>query len=339
MDAPFDRGEVDRASLDATERLRARLSGRPPAPEPRRRPAVLPWVLAGGLFVFTAGMIANPWFETSVRDRLPFAAKVEEESAEVAALKTRLAQLETRVAPAAQAMPAERLARTEARIETSTDQIAREADRIDRLSNEVAALTAKLEGERERSETATATATAAAMRAQAMLTLVLTRRAIEGGRPFGAIDPLLRQNFEARYPTAVKAVAALGAAPVTPASLARDFDAMRPLIGARPAAEARLNWWNALTSKLSSAVSTPEPTSPVALAQIAMRRGDYLIAAKQLRRLPGPQPVALATWLAAADRLQAGSQALATLENAVLLAPAVPVTEVAVASPAVTPTK
>jgi hypothetical protein len=35
MEAPFDRGEVDRASLDATERLRARLSSRPASPSAR----------------------------------------------------------------------------------------------------------------------------------------------------------------------------------------------------------------------------------------------------------------------------------------------------------------
>jgi hypothetical protein len=96
MDAPFDRGEIDRSSIEATERLRARLSGRPPAAAPQRRANVLPWVVAGGLFVFTAGMIANPWFETRVRSGLPSAAPAAApatNSVDVAALQGRIAQM------------------------------------------------------------------------------------------------------------------------------------------------------------------------------------------------------------------------------------------------------
>jgi hypothetical protein len=324
MDAPFDRGEVDRSSIEATERLRARLSGRPVAPAAPRRASVLPWVIAGALFVFTAGMIANPWFEARVRGRLPFAAPVAAPAAgDVAALQNRIAELEARAGPAAAAMPVERLARTEARIETSTDQIAREADRIDRLTSDVAALSATLAGERARSEAAIAAATTAADRAQAMLVLALARRAVADGRPFGALDPALRQSFEARYPAAVKAVTALGASPVTAAMLRRDFDALRPAIGAGPAAGARISWWDALTNSVSSVISTaPSATAPVPAATAALQRNDVRGAAAQLRRLNGPRPAALNNWLAAADRLVAGEDALTVLEAGVVLPPA-----------------
>lgn len=339
MEAPFDRGEIDRSSLDATERLRARLSGRPSAPAapPQRR--VLPWVIAGGLFVFSAGMIANPWFETNVRGALPFAqvAKPASDSAEIDVLRDRLARLE---APVSGTMPVERLARNEARIENSSDQIAREADRIDRLTSQIATLEATLKSDRARSEAATATAIAAADRAQAMLSLVLVRRAIESGRLLGGLDPMLRQSFEARYPAAVKSVTALGSMPVTLASLRRDYEAMRPAIGANPAAGARLSWWDTLTSKVASAV-TSAPTSPGAAgtAEAALQRGDYQAAAVYLRKLPAPRPAALTNWLAAAERLQAGMQGLAVLETATLLAPAtaapaVPVTPAAPAAEA-----
>jgi hypothetical protein len=40
-----------------------------------------------------------------------------------------------------------------------------------------------------------------------------------------------------------------------------------------------------------------------------------------LRRLPAPRPPALTAWLAAADRLRAGNQALAMLETTTLLLP------------------
>jgi hypothetical protein len=323
MDAPFDRGEVDRASLDATERLRARLSSRPVAPPARPARSFLPWAIAGALFVFVAGMIANPWFEAQVRNKLPFTAAVTSkpaDNAEIAVLRQQLARLEF---PAAAPPPSERLARTEARIETSSDQIARDAERIDRLTAEIAALSATQEADRARTEAANANAVAAAERAQAMLTLVLVRRAVDAGQPLGPLDAALRRAFEASQPDAVKAVAALGTAPVSLASLRRGFNSVRPIIGARPAADQRQSWWETLTTTISAAVSSPAPGSPLAApeaANAALARGDYVAAANHLRRLPGPRPQALANWLAAADRLQAGNQALAMLETTTLLA-------------------
>lgn len=348
MDAPFDRGEVDRgevdrASLDATERLRARLSGQPRAAAQPRRSSVLPWVIAGSMFIFTAGMIANPWFESSVRGRLPFAQKpVATAPAGNVAVEDRLAKLET-TADAAAPMPVERLARTEAKIETSSDQIAREADRVDRLTSEVAALGATMRADHAKAESALFTATAAADRAQAMLVLVLARRAVDSGRAFGALDPLLRQSFEARYPAAVKSLSALGTDPVTIASLRRDFDAMRPALGVQTDAQDKLSWWDALSTKVSSVIGRPATTALTheAAAQVALQRGDAVAAANHLRRLPTPRPPELANWLAAATRLQLGTQALAMLENATLLPPDPPVpppTVTAAAPPADTPT-
>lgn len=323
MDAPFDRGEIDRASLDATERLRARLSGRPPAsPRPPRR-NLLPWALAGGLFVFSAGMIANPWFEANVRSSLAF---TEAESPAVEPAPNRPPAAATAPAPAEPnvPIPSERLARTEAQIENSTDQIARDAQRIDALTAQVASLTATLAAEQNRSSAATAAAVAASERAQAMLTLVLVRRAVDAGRPLGSLDPILRQSF-ARYPQAVQAVTALGTAPVTLTSLRRDFDALRPIIGAPPVTAERQTWWDTLTNVMSNAVSSPAAGTVQAApeAAAALRRGDVIAAAMQLRRLPGPRPIGLANWLAAAERLHAGQLALGTLETATLLAPPV----------------
>lgn len=330
MDAPFDRGEIDRASLDATERLRARLSSPPVAASAARRRGSFAWVIAGGLFVFSAGMIANPWFEANVRGRLPFAIAekpVPTPDPAVAVVETRLAELESQVAaskggPAAR-VPVERLARTEAKVETSTDQIARESDRIDRLTSDVAGLTARLDADRARTDAATAAALMEANRAEAMLTLVLVRRAVEAGRPFGALDAALRRAFEARYPNAVMAVAALGSAPVNVAGLRRSLAAALPLGGTGPSSpDARQSWWDVLTATLSPKavkLAVSVAPGPAELASAALARGDIVAAANQVRRLPTPRSAAVSAWLDSVERLRAGLQGLSTLETASLL--------------------
>jgi hypothetical protein len=315
MESPFDRGEIDRASLDATERLRARLAGRPPASAPPPRRSVLPWVLAGSLFVFTAGMIANPWFERSVRGQLPFGKG--------ATVATAPAGSGTTVAPVAViegAMPAgERLARTEAKIETSAEQLARDAERIDRLTSEVAALSARVATETGRSEAASITAIAAADRAQGMIAVLLARQALEGGRRLNGVEPVLRQSFETRYPQAISAVAALGSAPVTLATLRRDFVGLNPTT-----ATTGLDWWQSLTAAVRSVVTRPgdAPQAPREAAAAALGRGDVAAAANHLRRLPEPRPATVTAWLASADRYQSGMAALTTLETAAIMPPA-----------------
>ena len=316
MDAPFDRGEIDRASLDATERLRARLSGRPVTPPPPRR-GVLPWVLAGGLFVFTAGMIANPWFERSIRTQLPFASP--------AVTATPVAAPVT-VAP----VPAsERLARTEARVESSVDQLARDAERIDALTGDVAAISARIDAETGRTEAASSAAIAAADRAQSMIAILLARQAVESGRRLDGVDAVLRQSFEARYPQAVAAISALGTAPVTLPALQRDFARLNPVVTG-----ARLDWLQTLTASVRTLVSQPADTAPAPhdAAAASLARGDVAAAVNHLRRLPEPKSTAVVAWLAAAERLQRGTAALTTLETAAIMAPVpVPVSVAAMA--------
>lgn len=319
MESPFDRGEIDRASLDATERLRARLSGRPPASAPAPRRSVLPWVLAGSLFVFTAGMIANPWFERSVRQQLTF-GKIESAVSVPAAGNTPAAPIPLPNTVANAAMPAgERLARTEAKIETSAEQLARDAERIDRLTSEVAALSARVAAETGRSEAASVTAIAAADRAQGMIAVLLARQALEAGRRLNGVEPVLRQSFETRYPQAISAVSALGSAPVTLATLRRDFVSLNPA-----PTNTGLDWWQSLTAAVRSVVTRPgdAPQAPREAAAAALVRGDVAAAANHLRRLPEPRPAAVTTWLASVDRLQAGMAALTTLETAAIMPPA-----------------
>lgn len=331
METPFDRGEVDRASLEATERLRQRLA-RERGHETeagRGRFSLLPWALAGGILLFAGGMIANPWFETNVRERLPFAVADTSQADAVAQLEARLMALETGPVSelddegnTAKAPAEERLARTEAKVETSTDLLAREADRIDRLTADVAAMRALVEADRSRGEAAIAAVTAATDRSEAMLAVMLARRALEDGRALGAVEAPLRRAFEARYPAEVRAVVRLGEAPVSLALLRRDLAALGPLAGEQPGSGQ--SWWGVFTERVQRLVRAADSEAgpaPRSAADMALARGDVAEAVIALRRLPSPRPAAVDRWLATADRLAAGEAALRQLETMALIPP------------------
>ncbi len=329
MDQPSDHGEIDRASLDATERLRARLAGKPTGAATRSRP-VLPWLLAAVLLTFALGLIANPWFERTVRNRLPFAEDVRRESnaGRIAALDAKLTAIEARSSTAAAPMPSERLARTEARVDVTGDQIARDTQRIDQLTRDIAALAARVEANNTRIAAIADTSKAAADRAQAVLAVQLVRRAVEAGRPIGPLDEALRQSFEARYPAAVQAVSALGAAPVTLPMLRRDLDALRGRPAASRSADSGRSWLQAFSDTVSGVFVSAAPVpavSPFDAAAAALNRGDLAGATSQVRRVADPSRPAVTAWIAAAERLRVGSESLTTLETATaLLPPATP---------------
>jgi len=324
MDPSFDRGEIDRASLEATERLRQRLV------QERRMTTgggsssmLLPWVLVVGLLVFLAGVIVNPLFESRVRDRLPFASARPPvvAAAEVEQLRQRLAELEARpIVSTEAAAPNERLARTEARVETSTDLLAREADRIDRLTTELATLTARLEAERLRDAAATSAILGAADRAEGVLAVMLARRAMEEGRPLGAIDAALRRAFEMRYPAAVARLAAYGSKPVRLAQLQRELASL-PGSDSRAGGPGR-SWWDIFGARIAGLVRSSGEDEGLALrssAESALARGDVAAAVVQLRRLPAPRSADVEAWLVSAERYSAAEEALRTLETAALI--------------------
>jgi hypothetical protein len=330
MNDVFDRGEIGESSLAATERMRARLMGQAAQPAPPPRRSGLPWALAAATAAFAAGLIANPWFEERVRGRLPFLPGQEAEAPAVAALEARLKRLEA-TAPAAPVVAAERLARTEARVESSTDQIERDAQRIDQLTGEVAQLTARLAAQEARDEAVVATARGAADRAEAMLTVLLMRRALADGRPLDALLPSARRLFEARHAEAVATLVALSAAPVTHAGLRRDLAALGTVMpaGARP------NWWQAFTGRIDALVSGRPGAGALERAQAAGARGDLQAAAAVLRadaalaRDPRVQG-----WLAAASRLRAAEAALGVLEAEAAVPLAPPAANAVAADPA-----
>ncbi|WP_310475849.1 hypothetical protein [Sandarakinorhabdus sp.] len=309
MNEPFDRNEIGESSLAATERLRARLMTPGPArSQPARRGSGVAWAAALAMLALAVGLIANPWFEQTVRSRLPFVQA--ENTSDTAALDQRLAALEQRK-PTAPAVASERLARTEARVESSTDQIQRDAERIDELNRQLAQLGARLAAEEARDAAVVATAQGAADRAEAMLTVLLLRRAVEDGRAYDALLPATRRLFQEQHADEVTVLEALSAAPVTRSRLARD---LAGLSDAGPGA-ARPNWWEALASRVETVFATREGAGPVAQAQAAMASGNVTAAAAALRRskaLRGNGTVR--GWLAAAERLTAGEAALVALE-------------------------
>lgn len=311
MNDPFDRSDIGESSLAATERLRARLMTPGPArPATTARRSGLAWAVAAALFAFAAGLIANPWFEQTVRGRLPFVPAAT--SADTKALEQRLAALEQRK-PGTPVVASERLARTEAKVESSTDQIQREAERVDKLTGQLAQVSARLAASEARNAGVVATVQGAADRAESMLTVLLLRRAVDDGRTLDALLPATRRLFEEKYNDEVSALVALSAAPVTRGRLARDLGALSD--GAPGAA--RPNWWEALTRRVETAFSGNEAAGPVARAQLILQRGDVAGAAAEMRRAPALRGNATVRgWLAAADRLLAGEAALAALEGA-----------------------
>jgi hypothetical protein len=207
----------------------------------------------------------------------------------------------------------ERLARTEAKVESSTDQIQRDAERIDELNRLLAQLSARVAAEEARDASVVATAQGAADRAESMLTVLLLRRAVEDGRPLDALLPATRRLFGEQYADEVAALEALSAAPVTRAQLARQLTG---LSDAGPGST-RPDWWQAFMRRVETTFSASEGAGPVVQAQGLMARGNLAAAAAALRRSAALRGNATVRgWLAAADRLLAGEAALVALEAA-----------------------
>jgi hypothetical protein len=311
MNDPFDRSDIGESSLAATERLRARLMAPGPArAQQTARRGGFAWAIAAALFAFAAGLIANPWFEQAVRGRLPFV--VAASSGEADALEKRLAALE-RARGAAPVVPSERLARTEAKVESSTDQIQRDAERIDELNRQFARLAERLAATEARDASVVAAAQGAADRAESMLTVLLLRRAVEDGRSLDALLPATRRLFGEQYADEAAALEALSAAPATRLQLARQ---LAGLSDAGPGAT-RPDWWQAFMRRVETAFSASEGAGPVAQAQALMVRGNVAAAAATLRRATALRGNATVRgWLASADRLLAGDAALVALEAA-----------------------
>lgn len=283
---PFDDIGSTAGSRARLDRLRARVV----RPAVRAERSVLPWVISAVLLAFALGLIANPWFEASVRSKLPVlpaalgttavpmsqaAAPSAASAAALATLQNRLAALEKRplvdTAPAshgaagasvagaaaslATGVPADiaqRLARLEARLDAAEHGSPAITARLDQLTGAIATLSGRLDVAAQAQQAVVVSGTVAADRAQALLAVLAAHHAIDGGARLGALELPLRQQLAASYPGAVEAVAALGAAPVTLAGLRQSFDRLRPQLSDEPVAAS--DWRSSLSVALGTIV-------------------------------------------------------------------------------------
>lgn len=336
--ARYDR----RASLERIDAMR----NRPHVPpQPSERP-VIPWILTAGLLAFSLGLIANPWFERSVRSQLPgFArdnvsasmAALDAQRAEHQRLAARVAALEARPNVALSAvdaettMDSERMMRAETRIDDLVTAQSTSDRRLDEVASEVAALGVRVDATAAEARSTLQMATQGAAAAQDVLLLTSVRRTLEAGGRLGPLEPILLREFGARYPQPVAAVSQLSAAPVTPAKLRRDLAALRPaLTGAAPASRETGNWWDQIRAGVAGIVEVrpsgartgaPDPATRVDAALRLLALGDVGGAAAQVEALTPARRQAAGPWLASAYRWQAGMRGLGTLEASALLAP------------------
>lgn len=329
---PYDPREATaRTDLSAARLDRLRSGRVTPAPAPSR--AVFSWALTAALLAFALGLIANPWFERSVRSHLPgFAPTLSPTVADLAAIEARIAAIEarpvTRSGPAAALDPAqgERLARVEGGLATLAATAPNVESRTDKIATDLAALTARIDATAGGTAAVLDSATATAARAQAMLIADVVRRQLTVGQPLGPLEPALRRNFAGRAAPQVEAIVALGATPVTVAGLRASLAALRPVItgSATPTTGAR-GWWETLRDGLTGVVVRAAPsataTDPAARVDRADRdlaAGDVAGAVVEINALPVATRGRATAWLAAANRYLAGWRALAVLDTMLL---------------------
>jgi hypothetical protein len=308
-DSHYD--ELDRL---AARSLAAREGG---APDARPRRSLLPWAIAGLLFVFLLGLVGSPLFERSVRSTLPAALQADQEvepDPRVEGLMERVAKLEAeRARPVAgAAVPAAdvtglgtRLQAVESRAMAAETNDANLVARLDALAAEVA-----------RTSSAVVETDA---RTRDLFILSVARRMLEAGRPLTPIEPVIAERFAARDAAAVEALGAWSRAPQTRGTLKSRLGA----IGDVPSPEASAGWWERLKARLSNLVTvrgerveTADSAALLGQARTAMEAGDLALAVSALSE--GDWPAAVRQWVADARILLAAEDALGRLETGAL---------------------
>jgi hypothetical protein len=320
---PYDTGRPGEPAGARLDRLR----NRPIVPVARPSRGIFAWALVAALLAFALGLIANPWFERSVRSRLPgFAPTVAPTVADLAALDARVAALEIRpavvgVAGGGDQPDGERLARVEGSVATLGATLPAATARTDRIATDLAALSGRIDGGTAATAAALASATASADRAQAMLVVGAVRRLLGDGERLGPFDSALRRSFGARAGPAVEAVAALGTNPVTLDALRDGLDKIRPALGAT-ATTASQGWWAGFRDSLAGIVVRPNAdhgtTARIDRAAAALAGGNVATAAAEINALPVALRSRAHSWLDAAGRYQAGWRGIGALEAMML---------------------
>ena len=290
-----------------------------PAPDeapPRRRRAVLPWLIAALALALAVGLLTSPWFDRNIRSRLPGATPPA--TTEVAPPQARADTIDTRsFEPAAADAP-----RADAALATAVAQLS--------VETRLAALQAEIAELRARSDSSIAAAAQGADRAQTALLVGALRRAVDGGRRFDAYEPALRARFGISHSNEVAALLAFGRRPITAEALATALAARAPTIE-RAQAEGR-SWWASLKTGLAGVVAVrradaaaTDPQAQLRAASARAAAGDVEGALRLAGALPASSRAALSTWTVDARRQAAAAQALTALEVAALAPAAVTV--------------
>lgn len=320
---PFDHDtpSLNASSLERIERMRAR-----PDSLAKRPRSLFPWIMSAVLLAFTLGLVANPWFESQIRRQLPaFAGSATPTADEILAQSKELKQLHQRLA-ALEAKPVVRAAPADpGGVGQLNSRLGSANGRIDALGSQVNQLAAKVDATATATEATLASAAQDAEAAQGVLLLSLTRRALERGDLLALVVPGaeagLQRLFGNRYASSVAAIVALGTAPVTSRSLARELLALQPVL-TNSGSDAEISWWDSVTAGLSSivrirdtSVAPTDPADRLIVAQRALAMGKIDAAAAQIAALPVEKRRLAASWLANAARLRNGMRGLAVLEG------------------------
>jgi hypothetical protein len=292
-------------SLAASERSQG---GPPPAP----KRSILPWLLTTAAVAFALGLIANPWFESAVRSRLP--AQFQHPSVvadpavtgRVDALEARVAQLESKPATVT-AMPA-------------PDELAARLTDLEADAMRLAAADLGAAARMEQLASAASSSAAGQGEVKALFLLSAARRFVEAGRPFGALERMVTAGFSARDPVATEALAAWSAAPHSRGSLKARLHG--PVPAASVALPQQAGWWDRLVARLSGVVQVRGEEAQAADSETRDKALDALAAGDLARAIAifdmAPPSRARDLWLADARRLLAAEQALDSLETALL---------------------
>lgn len=293
-----------------------RTSRSPPAPARR---SLLPWMITTGAVAFSIGMIANPWFEASVRSNLPSQLQGGATSASASqldGLEIRVKALEASNASgmkevvassdAATSGLATRIASLEAAVEKLTVADANVGSRLDKLSAELAATAgASIGGQ---------------VVVRELLLLSAARRLVESGKPLGVLEAPVVQSLGPRDKSAADALVAWSAAPTSRQGLLLRLEEPVAETAARP--EVGSSWWDRLLARLSGVIQVREVdglgnySGVSEPAAAALRAGELerAIAAVELAETSQVREL----WLADARRQLAAEDALDRLETLLL---------------------
>jgi hypothetical protein len=321
---------------------------------PVKKPSRFGWWLSTALLAFSGGMIANPWFESQVRSRLPESLRgapggatggaSATMAAQVAALENRVTAVEARPGAALPGDVAARISALEATGVTGTAGAAATSADIAPLDQRLASV----EGRIATAEAAAQAATQAAQTVQtgivgldsrvaaaqakadrdgvtlrAMAAAMALRATVEQGRPLGGLDDTVALLVGSSTPDMITLRRIERGGP-TLNGLRQSFRAVRPALTAETeqasgdVLDKALGQLRALVAvKSANTAANPTNRTPDAMLPLVderLARGDIAGTAAAIRLLPAAARNRANAWLAQADAYVATRAALARLE-------------------------